>query len=493
MMFPIAVPPGQYRNGTEYQSAGRWRDANLVRWQDGAMQPVGGWRSRATTGTAVDIAGTPRTMLDWVDNSGNRWVAFGCHDKLFVMDDEDNVFDITPVGFTAGNVSSDANFGWGAGGWGTLWWGEERADTGIISPATVWHLDTWGEYLVGGTTEDGKLYEWQLDTATPAAALSGAPTGCRGLVVTENRFLMALGADGNPRKVAWCDREDNTTWTAAPENEAGDQVLQTSGTIRRGLRVRGGTLILTDKDAHLATENAAFVLGFERVGTACGIIGRGAGITMKQGALWMGERGFYGYFGGAVEEIPCEVSDYVFTDINRGQVSKISAIPNREFGEIWWFYPSAGSTENDRYVSYDMQEQTWGTGTIERTAGVDAGTFLTPLYADAAGAVYEHEVGHRYDDATPFAETGPISIQSGDQIIQARLLYPDEKTQGDVTATFKTRFFPNGEERSYGPYAMSEPTGVRFAGRQVRMRVEGSGADWRVGTMRIDVVSGGGR
>jgi len=457
------------------------------------MQPVGGWRSRATTGTAVDIAGTPRTMLDWVDNSGNRWVAFGCHDKLFVMDDEDNVFDITPVGFTAGTVSSDANFGWGAGGWGTLWWGEERADTGIISPATVWHLDTWGEYLVGGTTEDGKLYEWQLDTATPAAALSGAPTGCRGLVVTENRFLMALGADGNPRKVAWCDREDNTTWTAAPENEAGDQVLQTSGTIRRGLRVRGGTLILTDKDAHLATENAAFVLGLERVGTACGIIGRGAGITMKQGALWMGERGFYGYFGGAVEEIPCEVSDYVFTDINRGQVSKISAIPNREFGEIWWFYPSAGSTENDRYVSYDMQEQTWGTGTIERTAGVDAGTFLTPLYADAAGAVYEHEVGHRYDDATPFAETGPISMQSGDQIIQARLLYPDEKTQGDVTATFKTRFFPNGEERSYGPYAMSEPTGVRFAGRQVRMRVEGSGADWRVGTMRIDVVSGGGR
>ena len=39
----VAPPPGMFRNGTRYQSAGRWYDGNLVRWHEGAMRPVGGW------------------------------------------------------------------------------------------------------------------------------------------------------------------------------------------------------------------------------------------------------------------------------------------------------------------------------------------------------------------------------------------------------------------------------------------------------------------
>ena len=73
-------------------------------------------------------------------------------------------------------------------------------------------------------------------------------------------------------------------------------------------------------------------------------------------------------------------------------------------------------------------------------------------------------------------------------------LIPDEKTQGDVSAKFKTRFYPNGEEREFGPFTMSNPTSVRFQGRQVRMRVEGAeDADWRVGIMRLDARQGGRR
>ena len=73
-------------------------------------------------------------------------------------------------------------------------------------------------------------------------------------------------------------------------------------------------------------------------------------------------------------------------------------------------------------------------------------------------------------------------------------MIPDEKTQGNVNATFKTRFYPNDTERSYGPFTMSNPTSMRFTGRQVRLRVEGTQyTDWRVGINRIDVVAGGRR
>jgi hypothetical protein len=84
-------------------------------------------------------------------------------------------------------------------------------------------------------------------------------------------------------------------------------------------------------------------------------------------------------------------------------------------------------------------------------------------------------------------------LGNGDQVMQVTELIPDEQTQGQVTTTFKTRFHPNDTERSYGPYTMANPTSVRFTGRQVRMRINGTAADWRVGVMRVDAKPGGQR
>jgi len=76
----------------------------------------------------------------------------------------------------------------------------------------------------------------------------------------------------------------------------------------------------------------------------------------------------------------------------------------------------------------------------------------------------------------------------------AKHLYPDEKTQGDVSATFKTRFYPNGPESTHGPYSMAAPTSIRFTGRQVSMRIESArNTDWRFGIPRLDVTPGGTR
>jgi len=73
----------------------------------------------------------------------------------------------------------------------------------------------------------------------------------------------------------------------------------------------------------------------------------------------------------------------------------------------------------------------------------------------------------------------------------ATSLIPDEQTQGDVTATFKTRIYPNSAESSFGPFDMANPTSVRFQGRQVQMRVTGDQpTSWRVGNMRLEVVAG---
>jgi hypothetical protein len=490
-LIPLAIPPGVYRNGTDLQAANRWRDANLVRWHEGALRPVGGWRRRDT----IDVTGTPRGMLTWQDNGANRYIAVGTAAKLYSINSSNVVSDITPNSFTAGRLSAAANTGYGGGNYGDLTFGTERPDAGSLLDATTWALDTWGEYLVGTTPDDGRLYEWTLNSANKAALIANAPTSCRSLMVTEERFLFALGAGGNPRKIAWSGRENNTVWTPSTTNEAGDIELQTSGRIMAGVRTRGQALLLTDQDAHTASYvGPPYVYGFERAGTSCGLIATKAVEVIDAGVIWMGRRSFFIYSGGSVQEIPCDVGDYVFSDMNMSQISKIHAVKNSAWSEIWWFYPSGSSTECDRYVSYNYVTNVWMIGVLSRTSGVDRGIFRFPMWFDPDGVLYEHEFGYSHGGLVPYIESGPIFSGNGDSIISAVELIPDEKTQGDVQAKFKTRFYPNDVEREFGPYSMANPTPVRFTGRQLRMRVEGlRNVDWRVGLMRLDVRPGGTR
>lgn len=489
-LIPLQIPPGVYRNGTALQSVGRWRDASLVRWVDGTMQPVGGWLTRVTM-TDKPLRGA----IAWRDNSGDRWFAAGSYAGLFVGSAANNVYNITPTSLAAGTADAAVNIGYGGGFYGTAAYGITRPDTGSYLPATTWTLDTWGEYLVACDDSDGRLVEWHLNTSNPAAAITNAPTGCAALVVTEERFLFALGAGGNYRRVQWCDREDNTTWTPAATNEAGDIDLQTAGQIMLGIRARGQTLILTNQDAHTATyQGPPFVYGFERVGSSCGAVSRLCAATVDAGVFWMGRQSFHLYAGGAVQDVPCDVADYVFSDINRVQISKVAAVNNSRFNEIWWFYPSGGSTENDRYVAYNYAENHWTVGSLARTSGVDGGVFSTPIWMTPAGVAVNHEIGNQTDGVAPYAESGPVQIAAGDNVMSATSFIPDERTLGDAIVLFKTRFYPTDTERAYGPFALANPTDVRFTGRQVSMRVVGSlNTDWRWGVPRLEATQGGRR
>lgn len=490
--IPLKIPPGIYRNGTEYQSAGRYFDASLVRWFEGTMRPVGGWRKRS----ASQMTGKCRGFINWRDNSGNRWISAGTHSKLYIMDEGTTLKDITPTGFTAGRADALVKTGYGYGPYGSYGYGVARPDTSNIIPATTWSLDTWGEYLVGCSNGDGKIYEWQLGFASPtlAAAITNAPTNNEAIMVTSERFLFALGAGGNTRKVQWCDQEDNTIWTPAIDNQAGDFELTTVGDIKCGKRVRGLSLIFTDVDVHTATYiGLPYVYSFNKVGSACGVISSQAVAAIETSAIWMSQSGFWIY-DGYVKPLPCEVSDFIFQDINFSQASKIYAVNNSKYGEVWWFYPSGQSLENDSYVVYNYREGHWTIGELSRTAGTDRGVFANPLMVSSDGYIYEHEVGYAYDSATPFAESGPLQLGNGDQTMSVLQIIPDEQTLGEVQVSFKVRDYPTTTETTFGPYTASQPTDVRFSARQVKVRYTGVALDdWRVGITRMDAVAAGKR
>ena len=497
MLVKIELPPGELQVGTVYQSQGRWYRGNLRRWlMDGnvyALQPQGGWATRLT----APITGKCRCIWQWIDNDTVRWMALGTHSKLYVATPSDQTaHDITPVGFAAGDADATAGGGYGSGDYGEGTYGTPRLDVAAVQPASVWTLDNFGEVLVGCMAEDGNVYSWDPNSGTgvDAAAVSGAPTGTA-IVCTEERFLFVLGAGGDNRKVQWCDQEALTTWTPTATNQAGDQNLVTPGKLMMGRRIRGGTLIWTDLDVHLATYlGQPFVYGFQRVGDNCGIISRGAAITVDSRAFWMGTNRFY-MFDGVTRELMCDVADGVFGDFNTTQKSKVVAYHEPQYGEVGWLYPSGASNECDRKVVYNYIGNFWYVDLdFARTAAIARGIFTNPVMTDSAGEVYDHETGYSYGGDTPYAESGPYELGDGDQIMRARRLIADEKTAGDVSVSFLTRDWPNDTETTYGPYTIDNPTSIRFAARQARVKVTGvTSASWRWGIPRVDVIDGGKR
>lgn len=557
--LPLNIPPGVKKGGTDLQSSGRWADANLVRWHEGNLMPVGGWRNRSNQPVPYPIRG----LFGWKSNSGSRYVVGGTYEKLYVWMPAGAIYDITPTSFGVGQLNATGMVGYGSGYYNTQNYNEPRSLSGttnqVLLPSTGWTFSTFGENLIANSPDDGKVYQWALTLGTPAQVLSNAPTSVRAICVDDQRFLWAFQA----REVYWSDQEDNNTWTSTATNQAGQITLQTTGRIVCAEKTRGGIVILTTDDCH-ATQyiGQPFIHSIQRVGTSCGIISSLASVSIDIGVVWMGEQGFFRFSGGQVMEIPCEVSDHVYSNLNTSQQSKCHAVSNAKYDEVIFFYPSGNSEECDNYASWNYKTNTWAIGKLARSSGIDVGTFALPLYTtceyilrlssaitgtiavgdtitganstatatvlgvDTSGAnplisvtvlsgtfqnenitsssggsgsisahghfLQEHEVGSDYTFASelPFVESGAIQIGAGDRIMAVNEVIPDEKTLGSVTANFKTRLFPTGQETDHGSVTLTNPTSVRFQGREIRMRLTNASNDWRVGSFRLNAIAG---
>lgn len=496
--LPVALPPGVFRNGTALQSKGRWRTTNLVRWYGASLGPILGWARKGTS----TLTGKARAAIGWKDNSGNAWIGVGTHSKLAVLNRLGALFDITPAAFTTGRADATASGGYGSGPYGASTYGTPRSDTTTsIQDATMWTLDTWGADLVGVSPDDRKIYQWVAPTTgTPAARVSGSPL-CDAVVVTEDRFLFALGTDlgtDDPRAFTWCDQENNTSWTPLSTNQVGSYKLKTPGRLMCGKTVSGGTLLLTNQDIWIIKYiGGKFVHSRDKIGDGCGAASRGcvAGFGSGQAAWMSADLSFWQWNGGYVIPLSCDVQDYIRQDINIVQISKTVATVNAANFEIEWRYCSASSTEIDRCVVWNYRDLTWNIGRASRTCGIDKiGIFPNPILIASDGKIYDHEIGWAYDSVSPYATSGPIELGNGDNAMHVLGAYPDDKVVGDVSLSFTVRRNADDVGVAYGPYTLTQKTDFRFSGGIVEMTITGVAMSaWRFGIMKLDVKQGEGR
>ena len=115
MLVELNVQPGVYRNGSVREAKGRYYDANLVRWKNGKLKPIGGWAKT----TSTPLTGKGRTMLPFLDNTGNSYIAVGTSSKLYIYtgatSTPSDVTPDTPLAFVPGNEVSAVGTGFGSG------------------------------------------------------------------------------------------------------------------------------------------------------------------------------------------------------------------------------------------------------------------------------------------------------------------------------------------------------------------------------------------
>jgi hypothetical protein len=435
--------------------------------------------------------------------------------------------------YQIGGGLSDTIFGggWGAGTWGRGGWGDPADVTVPGAKLRIWSHDNYGEDLIF-CVRDGQVFYMDRD-ALPSRAVelssmpgeNRTPRVAKQIIVSDNdRHVIALGCDDefspgvqDPLLIRFSTQEGFLDWESRPTNTAGSLRIGSGSEIVIGVETRQQILIFTEQTLHsMQYLGPPDTFGITMISENISIASPGAVASVDDAVFWMGQNTFYVY-DGIAQNLECTVEDFVFSDINTQQMEKIVSGVNPGFNEVWWFYPSSGSQENDRYVVYNYRQQIWYYGSLARTAWTDKVSEVYPLAAGADGYLYLQEIGTD-DGSTPtpsaieaYILSSPISIGNGDDFAFVTRVIPDVTFRGSAPGsvldmTLMSSDYPGMD---YSEEYLSTVTktvqtqveqftkrlDVRLRGRSMFLKVgsDQTGVAWRLGFPRVDVQADGRR
>ena len=429
---------------------------------------------------------------------------------------------------SAGLDTSILGTGWDAGTWGRGSWNSSASISAPGQALGFWSHDNFGQNLLINS-HNGNIYYWQfangLDSrAASLSSLAGtdglAPTISKQVMVSDkDRHTIVFGCDSetsigiqDPMLIRFSSQESLTTWGASSTNTAGDLRLGSGSEIVCAVETKQQIIVFTDTSVYaMQFLGPPFTFGINMISDNTTIAGAFAPVGIEDSVFWMGLSEFYSY-DGTVKEIPCTIKDFVFKDFNQSQRSKVYAASNTAFSEVWWFYPSANSFENDRYAVYNYGQNIWYYGSMSRTAWIDRGISSLPIAAGTDKYLYTHESGFDDGSTSPasaisaYIESSQMSIGDGENFVFISKIIPDltfrNSTANTPSAviTVQARNFPGGaylqsnsktvsKEVSNTVEKFTDQLHVRIRGRSFAFKIQSSilGATWRLGSPRVEV------
>ena len=391
-------------------------------------------------------------------------------------------------------------------GSGRAWNAEATLGEGVNLDITQWSMDNWGEDVLINR-RGGGIYYFEVDLSTSpvrATQVTTSPVSVNSLIVSPNdRHVIALGANQfeasatvsgafNPMLVRWSDQDDKSTWSPAKENTAGEVVLTDGTRIVGAVRSKNAINIWTDNSLWLMQfTGPPFIFKFSQAGTNCGLIGPHAAIDYNGTTYWMGFDNFYANTG-QVQVLDCTVRKFVFDNLNTTYYDKVYTGINSEFREIVWLYVSNSSTECDKYVIFNPEDNYWIYGDSFFTTFRDReifGNTLTTGATTTGNFLFDNEPSGVFtgDGATlvSFIESADFDIDDGNQLMFMNRIIPDFELSDNNNLTLKIspKQYPESNVLTTVSKSIDNTTtkiDFRARGRQARIRVscESNNAEW---------------
>jgi hypothetical protein len=419
-----------------------------------------------------------------------------------------------------GNDIAAIGYGWSAGGWSRLGWGD-GALTPVVDIQRDWFFNNFDNDLAMNI-RNGPIYYWTYDnTFTTRATLLSAttidgvapadvPAEATQILVSQNdKHLLCFGATPfgggqfDPLLIRWSTQDQPNVWTPLVTNSAGFLRVSRGSQIVCAIATRQEILVFTEGTLNsLQFLGTTDVFGLQELSDNISILSPRCVAAVNNTVYWMGHDKFYAY-GGRVETLPCSLRNHVFTNLNYEQADQIVSGTNEGWNEIWWFYPTANSQTNDAYVVYNHLEKIWYYGTINRTAWSDSSL---RDYPQAVGgySIFDHERGTN-DDVLPmtsYIASSDFDLVDGDQFILTKRIIPDINFAGstaanpEVTMYIKPRNFPGNAYSNTEAGAVIETSVdiytdqifMRARARQMAIEIESTdlNVQWQLGSPRLD-------
>ena len=413
-------------------------------------------------------------------------------------------------------------------------WGSAASVTVTGNQIRLWSHDNFGEDLIINPINGGLFY-WdrtngfaraiELSATSTFSGEASVPQVAKQIIVSDqDRHVIAFGCDGiganssatqgdgvqDPLLIRFSSQENPVDWFPTATNTAGDLRLGGGSTFVQAVETKQLILVFTNKTLHaMKFIGPPFTFGLQELSKNITIMSPFSAIAVEDAVFWMGVDTFYIYSGGQTVQLPCTVKDKVFLDFNFEEKDKVHVGSNSEFGEIIWFYPTAGQTEVDAYVIYNYIEKVWYYGTLSRDAWLDRGIRTLPM-ATGSSLLYNHESGFDDDGSamTSFVESGSIDIGDGDKFLFLKQVIPDitfngsTATNPSVAFTMKARnnpgVAPRNDQTTEGTTTREAPSTVeqftekldyRLRGRSFSLRIDSTalGTKYKLGSPRVDL------
>lgn len=422
----------------------------------------------------------------------------------------------------AGGRTNSTGTGYGTGPYGT---GTYGTYTGAIDlkelEARVWIMDNYGTFLVCNP-RGGRAYVWELNPSRRALWLTRAPEKNNAIAVTQERVLVSVGCTNNegqydPMLVRYSTAGGFiNVWIPNFDNSAGDDRLGEGSELIAVRNTETGYLVWSDTAVFFGryTGNPDQLYQHNVIGTNCGLMSPLAYVEQDGSSFWVSDKNqFYVYAGGAPRALSCPNRDWFETNLDSGQRIKTFAALDIKYGGVVWYFPTTNTTnpgEVDTYLRLDTREMAqtpiagWSVGTYARTYWLSGTVYDNPIAFGWDGTIYDQSTGNSADGAAitryiryaPLTEANP-EIGDGTFLLNWTRLVLDSVTGSNTTlqAYFYLRDWPNGTERTKGPYTWTSSTekiDVRLSGREIELEVRSVGTDddWRLGSVRGDLTMG---